>query len=128
MTYTEKRLEKAMIRIKKQLHLHWGDTLVCVDPTELETAIKQTFTTSIHQAEQARDEYWKEQEMGKSSDCSRHCEEAIAEDRERVRGMKKEIPPYPSITRDELLIRTAYNQALDDILSSLDKPLTDKDI
>jgi len=47
--------------------------------------------------------------------CFNLIQQAIAEERERMRGMKKEIPPYPSITRDELLIRTAYNQALDDI-------------
>jgi len=45
--------------------------------------------------------------------------QAIAEERERVRGMRKEIT-HPQFA----LYEKGYNRALDDLLSSL--PLTDK--
>ena len=41
--------------------------------------------TELSLAVQERDEYWKKQEMGKSDDCIKHCDEAVQAERERVR-------------------------------------------
>jgi len=59
--------------------------------------------------------------------------QAIAEDRERVRGeiyKKRKNILWEKHNRLDINLDESkgYNQALDDILSSLDKPLTDKNI
>jgi len=48
--------------------------------------VTKLLTLIDKQAREERDEYWKKQEMGKSSDCYKHCEEARKE--ERVRTLK----------------------------------------
>ena len=85
-----------------------GDDFGCVDATELKSAIKQTFSTSIAQA--------------------------IAEERERLRENLPKIitptvePPPNNLSQNQIFASGQMNMLLrvTDLLSSLD-PLTDKE-
>ena len=57
--------------------------------------------------------------------------QTLAEERERVEEMRNAPPPFPADKENPMkhcYQNEGYARALDDLLSSLDKPLTDKDI
>ena len=79
--YTTKRLELFDEKFppKQNEATHFEDC-ICWSCNYYRDDVKKFLAESI----QIRDDFWKKQEMGKSSDCVKHCEEAVAEERERV--------------------------------------------
>jgi len=77
-----------------------------------------TLSTSIHQAEQQHNQ-----------DCTREewmeekIKSALVEDRERVRGKIRKAPIWKLVPNTPRMIMCS-DKELDDLLASLDKPLT----
>lgn len=65
------------------------------DPCGCEECIdynKALFIKSLDKALKNRDTYWQEQEMGKSCDCAKHCEDAVKEAEENIlNGVRQDL-------------------------------------
>ena len=83
---TTKRVEAELLQIIATKH---GGLGLCENM--FNKTIIPFLATAINQAKQERDDYWEKQEMGKSSDCHKHCEEARQEAIEEMIALSDEI-------------------------------------
>jgi len=78
---------------------------------------------ALQEARAERDKFWTDQEMGKSSDCYKHCEEAKAELRkkllEKVEGMVQACP-HGDYGDFRACCCDAVNKALSDLKKELE--------